>query len=401
METVEGLVVRESMSPAPAFSGEQMIEALAAYRKLQTALDKSMPDQLMQLDSKTFRKKGYWRAISVAFNLTVRPIDERREVNSHFDDGRDNFGYIVTYEASAANGRSATGDGSCFAIEKARRFRCPHPEREGSTRTLHYPAENCPSFDPAYQWKTLPAQSTEHNIRSHAHTRAFNRAVSNLVGFGEVSAEEVDRDEHGTTDGATKTSTASSSTTTVTPPAANADGSSKVKDVTAMTPKDGDKKAKPGWVIFENDKKYSTFDEAVLKHATEAKEHGWLMVPKLEVKGKYTNIVGVERVVQKEPELPLKDDEPVGTPEKVLFTQDMPETSVKGNDGETQKIAAYTKFQTDCRLYVTRNADFIKIAKGAKEGKMRVKVEFEAKPAANGNSLVNHVKDLQMTEVPA
>jgi hypothetical protein len=34
-------------------------------------------------------------------------------------------------------------------------------------------------------------------VRSHAHTRAFNRAVSNLCGFGEVSAEEVERESHG------------------------------------------------------------------------------------------------------------------------------------------------------------------------------------------------------------
>jgi hypothetical protein len=35
---------------------------------------------------------------------------------------------------------------------------------------------------------------TVHNVRGHAHTRAFNRAVSNLVGFGEVSADEIPPD---------------------------------------------------------------------------------------------------------------------------------------------------------------------------------------------------------------
>jgi hypothetical protein len=33
--------------------------------------------------------------------------------------------------------------------------------------------------------------ASHHNVRGHAHTRAFNRAVSNLVGFGEVSADEM------------------------------------------------------------------------------------------------------------------------------------------------------------------------------------------------------------------
>jgi hypothetical protein len=182
-------------SPLPVFRGEQMAQALVAYKDLQRALDQAMPDQIMQIADKQFRKKGYWRAVAVAFNLTVEPIAERRDVNSHFEDGRENFGYAVTYRATAPGGRFATGDGACFAVEKSRKFKCPHPEREGSRRTLHYPAEACPDFDPAFQWRAISPEATEHNVRSHAHTRAFNRAVSNLVGFGEVSAEEIERDD--------------------------------------------------------------------------------------------------------------------------------------------------------------------------------------------------------------
>lgn len=189
------LVPTDKGTPLPIFTGSEMTTALVAYRELQTALDKSMPEQIMELDGKPFRKKGYWRAIAVAFNLTVEPLTELREVHGLFEDGRDNFGYVVTYRASTQTGRAMTGDGACFAVEKARRFKCPHLEREGSTRTVHYPHDRCPEFDANFQWRALPAQATEHNIRSHAHTRAFNRAVSNLVGFGEVSAEEVDRDE--------------------------------------------------------------------------------------------------------------------------------------------------------------------------------------------------------------
>ena len=181
-------------SPLPIFTGAQMAAALTAYRDLQKALDKSMPEQIMTLDGKPFRKKGYWRAIAVAFGLKVEPIEERRDVAGAFADGRENFGYVVTYRASAPNGRSIASDGTCFAVEKARRFKCPHPERPGSKRTLHFPHHTCPDFDPEFQWRVLPADATEHNVRGHAHTRAFNRAVSNLVGFGEVSAEEVVRD---------------------------------------------------------------------------------------------------------------------------------------------------------------------------------------------------------------
>lgn len=140
-------------SPLPVFSGEQMAEAFRAYRQLQDTLDRAMPDAIMKIQGRAFRKKAYWRAVRTAFNLDVRLVAERR------DEHGENWGWLVTYRATAPNGRSADGDGACYASEKPGR-----------------------------------GQATEHNVRSHAHSRAFNRAVSNLVGFGEVSAEEADRE---------------------------------------------------------------------------------------------------------------------------------------------------------------------------------------------------------------
>ena len=98
----------------PVFTGQQMAAALTAYRELQQALDRAMPDQIMQLDGKPFRKKGYWRAVAVAFNLTVEPIEERREER---DGG---YVYLVTYRATTAAGRVAVGDGACSSQEKTR-----------------------------------------------------------------------------------------------------------------------------------------------------------------------------------------------------------------------------------------------------------------------------------------
>ena len=149
------LVQHQQDSPLPAFSGEQMIQAFEAYRNLQIALDRAMPDAIMRIQGRAFRRKQYWRAIRTAFNLDVTMVEEHREV---LPDG--NWGWLVTYRAKAPNGRAADGDGACYASEKPGR-----------------------------------GQATEHNVRSHAHTRAFNRAVSNLVGFGEVSAEEAEREE--------------------------------------------------------------------------------------------------------------------------------------------------------------------------------------------------------------
>lgn len=123
--------------------------AFEEYQKLQTKLDSAMPDCMMEIRGKNFRKKNYWRAIATAFNLSLELISERESANG------DDWGFLVTYRATASNGRYADGDGSCFASEKGQ------------------------------------GQDSVHNVRAHASTRAVNRAISNLVGFGEVSAEEM------------------------------------------------------------------------------------------------------------------------------------------------------------------------------------------------------------------
>ena len=135
-----------------AASPDALEACIIRYTGIQRVLDRSLADCTMTIQGHMFRKKAYWRAVAVAFSLEVVCIKEERITLDR------DWGYLVTYRAGAANGRGATGDGACMSSEKK------------------------------------GAQQTLHNVRSHAHTRAYNRAVSNLVGFGEVSAEEVDRE---------------------------------------------------------------------------------------------------------------------------------------------------------------------------------------------------------------
>lgn len=125
--------------------------AFDAYIRLQGAIDKRMPDQIMKIGPKMFRKKGYWRAVAKGFGLSLELVKEE-----FFEHGTD-WGYRVIYTARDANGVVATGDGTCTKSEK----------EKGRMVATH------------------------HNVCSHAHTRAQNRAISNLVGFGEVSADEL------------------------------------------------------------------------------------------------------------------------------------------------------------------------------------------------------------------
>jgi len=145
----------ELAAPVPVLSGAQMAATFKAHRDVQHAIDGAYPESLVRLDGKIFRTKTNWRATSVAYHVTVTVERDERIV---LDGEPDNYMWIVTCRATAPNGRSVVGDGACSAAEK-------------------------------YRGRLRP---TEHNVRSHAHTRAFNRAISNLVGFGEVSAEEIE-----------------------------------------------------------------------------------------------------------------------------------------------------------------------------------------------------------------
>ena len=124
--------------------------AMTEYTKVKNTLDRALPDCIMNIKGKQFRKKNYWRAVATAFNLDVVCIGKDKVELPNGD-----WGIEVTYRATAPNGRCADGDGACMASEKSGNM------------------------------------ATYHNVRAHAHTRGFNRAVSNLVGFGEVSYDEL------------------------------------------------------------------------------------------------------------------------------------------------------------------------------------------------------------------
>ena len=159
VEEVKAVAVQDNSPKAiDMLAPDIMSDMLNRYRGLQNELDKAMPDQIMDIQGKKFRRKGYWRAVKMAFNLQVEEIKEE------IVKGEKDWGYIVTYRATAPNGSFADGDGACMGSEKKGKM------------------------------------CTVHNVRAHAHTRAFNRAVSNLVGFGEVSADEIVKDEKFTED---------------------------------------------------------------------------------------------------------------------------------------------------------------------------------------------------------
>ena len=124
-------------------------EALAAWREFQqlknSILSKS---DLQSIGGKDFVKKSGWRKFATFYNLTDRIVEEKKE---QVDGG---FQWKIKVICIAPNGRETEGVGICSSTE--RKF--AHPE---------------------------------HDVYATAHTRSKNRAISDMIAAGEVSAEEL------------------------------------------------------------------------------------------------------------------------------------------------------------------------------------------------------------------
>jgi hypothetical protein len=104
-----------------------------------------------------FVKRSGWSKLATFYGVSTEIIGLHIDRD---DDGQPTRARAVV-RATAANGRHADGDGACAMTEP--RFR--HPSGR---------------------------QKIEHDLPATAVTRATNRSVSNLVGFGQVSAEETE-----------------------------------------------------------------------------------------------------------------------------------------------------------------------------------------------------------------
>lgn len=140
---------QQVLAPMTPQAAREMMLMYQEYQ--QSLLDDS---DYQNIQGKKFKKKSAWRKFAMANNLSVRIVDERREELPN-----DDYAYHFVAEATHPNGRVTSGSGSCTAMEKGR-------------------------------------LNSLHNVRSTAETRAWNRAVSNMIAAGEVSAEEVDQGHH-------------------------------------------------------------------------------------------------------------------------------------------------------------------------------------------------------------
>jgi hypothetical protein len=147
MQTIEqpkDLVVK------PVLSVEQALQTFRDYQDLAKKI--GTPEDFQDIQGKQYKKKSFWRKIQRMFNVSLEILKEECIRNEK------GFTYLFTVRATAPNGVICDGTGACSSTEKG-----------------------------------LP--KTEHNARAIAETRAKNRAISDLCGLGEVSAEEIDGED--------------------------------------------------------------------------------------------------------------------------------------------------------------------------------------------------------------
>jgi len=134
----------------PLVSVEQAVEQWNIFEDLKQQL--LVEDDYAKIQGKPYVKKSGFRKIAVFFNLSDEIIHEERVDR---EDG--SFYWRIKVKATAPNNRTSIGVGVCDSRE--RRF-----------------------------------SHVEHDVYATAHTRAKNRAISDMVAGGIVSAEEMGED---------------------------------------------------------------------------------------------------------------------------------------------------------------------------------------------------------------
>ena len=112
-----------------------------------------LPEDLVEISGRKYRKKSYWRRVAAAFGIRLEALSSSSELLER----EDRVGWVAraVVRASLPSGRHADGIASCSTWERKE-------------------------------------DRKEHDVYATAYTRAANRAIADLVAAGEVSAEEVE-----------------------------------------------------------------------------------------------------------------------------------------------------------------------------------------------------------------
>ena len=144
----EIVVVEQDSAAISTVNVDQALQEWNAYQKItELMLDET---DYQQIQGRAFKKKSAWRKYARAFNITTEIID--KDIVKTDKGAVKEASFIV--RATLPTGRYADGWGNCSRQEGNK----AHPN---------------------------------HDIPATAMTRATNRAIADLIGAGEVTAEEI------------------------------------------------------------------------------------------------------------------------------------------------------------------------------------------------------------------
>lgn len=178
MVTVES---KEVSNDGPLQLAGDLEELAETYQEYENVKSELLTDQdTATISGKPTIKRSGWRKIATAFNVSVDIIDRERTVENGVITHR------VTVRARAPNGKTLEGVGTAASNESN------HMDTLSNRKDKDKDDDDVLFVDGKFRVLKDPRAVNEHNILATAETRAKNRAISDLVGGGEVSAEEMD-----------------------------------------------------------------------------------------------------------------------------------------------------------------------------------------------------------------
>lgn len=149
-------------------------EFMDNYQKLvNKLLDES---DYQMIGDKKAKKKSAWRKLATAFRISDEIVNEELV----YDDTNQIISARYKVRATLPNGRSTIGVGACSIFDKIRYKDTPKYVADKDT--------------PSNFILRGRFSNAEHDVPSTAHTRAKNRAIADLIGAGEVTADELDEE---------------------------------------------------------------------------------------------------------------------------------------------------------------------------------------------------------------
>ena len=181
-EVVENEIVAVEESTAPVIPNqtEQFdlvdIEGAAAFMNNYQEAIKALltPEDYQTIANKDFKKKSAWRKLATAFRISDEIVNEQLE----YDDINQIVRARYRVRCTLPNGRTAEGVGVCSIFDKI---------RYNATKNNSADTKTPSNFELRGRFS-----NAEHDVPSTAHSRAKNRAIADLIGAGEVSAEEME-----------------------------------------------------------------------------------------------------------------------------------------------------------------------------------------------------------------